>query len=275
MYLQLKLLTMKTPSTSKFSIGSIKYSLYLIPLLILIPTEVISAQQSTSAQGEELFTSYCARCHGVGGTGGEGPSLQGRQFVRAKEESDLVRLVLTGISGTVMSRTWIALDEARQIASYVWALARVDDQPVEGNPSSGSEIFSSIGGCANCHIINGQGVGIGPDLSNVGARRGVPFLRESVVAPGTSIPRGERGSHSNFLAVRVEMSDGRKLRGMRINEDAFILNLRDTEGRYYMLQKDKIDKLTREFGESIMPGYGSTLNSEQITDLVAYMTTLR
>jgi hypothetical protein len=71
------------------------------------------------------------------------------------------------------------------------------------------------------------------------------------------------------------MSDGRKLRGMRINEDAFILNLRDTEGRYYMLQKDKIDKLTREFGESIMPGYGSTLNSEQITDLVAYMTTLR
>ncbi len=275
MYLQLKLLTMKTPSTSKFSIGSIKYSLYLIPLLILIPTEVISAQQSTSAQGEELFTSYCARCHGVGGTGGEGPSLQGRQFVRAKEESDLVRLVLTGISGTVMSRTWIALDEARQIASYVWALARVDDQPIEGNPSSGSEIFSSIGGCANCHIINGQGVGIGPDLSNVGARRGVPFLRESVVAPGTSIPRGERGSHSNFLAVRVEMSDGRKLRGMRINEDAFILNLRDTEGRYYMLQKDKIDKLTREFGESIMPGYGSTLNSEQITDLVAYMTTLR
>ncbi len=275
MYLQLKLLTMKTPSTSKFSIGSIKYSLYLIPLLILIPTEVISAQQSTSAQGEELFTSYCARCHGVGGTGGEGPSLQGRQFVRAKEESDLVRLVLTGISGTVMSRTWIALDEARQIASYVWALARVDDQLVEGNPSSGSEIFSSIGGCANCHIINGQGVGIGPDLSNVGARRGVPFLRESVVAPGTSIPRGERGSHSNFLAVRVEMSDGRKLRGMRINEDAFILNLRDTEGRYYMLQKDKIDKLTREFGESIMPGYGSTLNSEQITDLVAYMTTLR
>lgn len=266
---------MKTPSTSKFSIGSIKYSLYLIPLLTLIPTEVISAQQSTSAQGEELFTSYCARCHGVGGTGGEGPSLQGRQFVRAKEESDLVRLVLTGISGTVMSRTWIALDEARQIASYVWALARVDDQPVEGNPSSGSEIFSSIGGCANCHIINGQGVGIGPDLSNVGARRGVPFLRESVVAPGTSIPRGERGSHSNFLAVRVEMSDGRKLRGMRINEDAFILNLRDTEGRYYMLQKDKIDKLTREFGESIMPGYGSTLNSEQITDLVAYMTTLR
>lgn len=266
---------MKTPSTSKFSIGSIKYSLYLIPLLTLIPTEVISAQQSTSAQGEELFTSYCARCHGVGGTGGEGPSLQGRQFVRAKEESDLVRLVLTGISGTVMSRTWIALDEARQIASYVWALARVDDQLVEGNPSSGSEIFSSIGGCANCHIINGQGVGIGPDLSNVGARRGVPFLRESVVAPGTSIPRGERGSHSNFLAVRVEMSDGRKLRGMRINEDAFILNLRDTEGRYYMLQKDKIDKLTREFGESIMPGYGSTLNSEQITDLVAYMTTLR
>jgi mono/diheme cytochrome c family protein len=65
------------------------------------------------------------------------------------------------------------------------------------------------------------------------------------------------------------------MRGMRINEDAFILNLRDTEGRYYMLQKSHMNKLTREFGESIMPGYGSTLNSEQITNLVAYMASLR
>jgi|TARA_B110001454_G_C12693095_1_gene423151 putative heme-binding domain-containing protein len=266
---------MKTPSTGKSSIRSMKYSLYLISLVIWIPTEVISAQQPISTQGEKLFIGYCSRCHGIGGTGGEGPSLQGRQFTRATEESDLAKLVLTGISGTVMSRTWVTRDEANQIASYVWSLARVDDQPVEGDPLSGSEIFSGIGGCASCHIINGKGVGIGPDLSNVGARRGIPFLRESVVAPGISIPKGERGSHSNFLAVRVEMDDGRKMRGMRINEDAFILNLRDTEGRYYMLQKSHMNKLTREFGESIMPGYGSTLNSEQITNLVAYMASLR
>ena len=266
---------MKTPGAGKSSIGSMKYSLYLISLLIWTPTEVISTQQTISTQGEELFIGYCSRCHGIGGTGGEGPSLQGRQFARVKEESDLARLVLTGISGTVMSRTWVTRDEANQIASYVWSLARVDDQPIEGDPFSGSEIFSGIGGCASCHIINGQGVGIGPDLSNIGARRGITFLRESVVAPGKSIPKGDRASHSNFLAVSIEMSDGRKMRGMRINEDAFILNLRDTEGSYYLLQKDQMNKLTREFGESIMPGYGSTLNSEQITNLVAYMASLR
>lgn len=71
------------------------------------------------------------------------------------------------------------------------------------------------------------------------------------------------------------MNDGRKMRGMRINEDAFILNLRDTEGSYYMLQKEEMRSMTREFGESIMPEYGSTLSNKQITDLVAYMASLR
>ena len=155
---------MKTPGAGKSSIVSMKYSLYLISLLIWTPAEVISAQQTISTQGEELFIGYCSRCHGIGGTGGEGPSLQGRQFARVKEESDLARLVLTGISGTVMSRTWVTRDEANQIASYVWSLARVDDQPIEGDPFSGSEIFSGIGGCESCHIIIGEGVLIGPEL---------------------------------------------------------------------------------------------------------------
>ena len=71
------------------------------------------------------------------------------------------------------------------------------------------------------------------------------------------------------------MNDGRMMRGMRINEDAFILNLRDTEGSYFILQKEGLRSLTREFGQSIMPEYGATLSNEQITDLVAYMASLR
>lgn len=251
------------------------YSSCLVGFLLLTTTGETFAQQQNPVEGETLFVGYCSRCHGIGGTGGEGPSLQGRQFVRATEESDLARLVLTGISGTAMSRTWVTREEASQIASYVWSLARVENQPALGDVSSGREIFNGIGGCINCHIVSGRGVGIGPDLSNVGARRGLPFLRESVLAPGTSISKGSRGSHSSFLAVRVEMNDGRKMRGMRINEDAFILNLRDTEGSYYMLQKEEMRSMTREFGESIMPEYGSTLSNKQITDLVAYMASLR
>ena len=42
-----------------------------------------------------------------------------------------------------------------------------------------------------------------------------------------------------------------------------------------MLQKEEMRSMTREFGESIMPEYGSTLSNKQITDLVAYMASLR
>jgi len=266
---------MKIPAHPNKTVAPSKYLFYMMACVTLVLSKPLYAQQPNPNRGEGLFVGYCSRCHGVGGTGGEGPTLQGRQFARASNESDLVRLILTGISGTAMSRTWVTRQEAREMASYVWSLARVDDQPVTGNSSSGRDIFFGIGGCGNCHIVKGQGIGIGPDLSNVGARRGLPFLRESVLAPGASIPKSGRSSHSSFLAVSVEMNDGKMMRGMRINEDAFILNLRDTEGTYYMLQKEEVRRLTREFGESIMPGYGSTLSTDEITDLVAYMASLR
>ena len=77
----------------------------LVGFLLLTTTGETFAQQQNHEQGETLFVGYCSRCHGIGGTGGEGPPLQGRQFVRATEESDLVRLVLTGISGTCLLYT--------------------------------------------------------------------------------------------------------------------------------------------------------------------------
>ena len=40
-------------------------------IAILSTAGVLSAQTS----GKSLFDAQCARCHGVGGTGGEGPSL--------------------------------------------------------------------------------------------------------------------------------------------------------------------------------------------------------
>jgi len=226
-------------------------------------------------RGRDLFAAHCARCHGLSGDGGEGPSLLGRRFERAAERSDLVRLVLDGIPGTAMSRTWVDDIEAVDIAEYVWSLARVTEGPIPGDAGAGRRLFEGSAGCSDCHIVNGKGVGLGPEMTDIGARRGLPFLRESILVPGSSIPTGPNGPHSSFLVVSVVMDDGTELRGMRVAEDAFTLNLRDRRGRYHSIAKSRVASLDRETGASLMPEYGERLTEEQVTNIVAYMANLR
>jgi mono/diheme cytochrome c family protein len=46
------------------------------------------------------------------------------------------------------------------------------------------------GGCLGCHMLDGQGGTIAPDLSRVGARRSAESLRRKILDPGASITRG-------------------------------------------------------------------------------------
>ena len=254
--------------------------LALSGLFALGPTGLLAQDrdalpESSEERGQLLFGAHCARCHGLAGNGGEGPSLLGRRFERAAEQSDLVRLVLDGISGTAMSRTWVDESEAADIAAYVWSLARVAERPIPGDAEAGQRLFEGSAGCSDCHIVHGKGVGLGPEMSDIGARRGLPFLRESILRPGSSIPKGPNGPHSSFLVVSVVMKDGTEVRGMRVTEDAFALNVRDRLGRYHSIMKSQVASLDRETGASLMPDYSERLTEDQVTNIVAYMAGLR
>ncbi len=259
---------------------SIACVLALAGLFALGPAALVAQDRDaqvrrSTERGQQLFGAHCARCHGLAGDGGEGPSLLGRQFERAAEQSDLVRIVLDGISGTAMSRTWVDETEAGDIAAYVWSLARVAAGPIPGDADAGQRLFEGSAGCSDCHIVNGKGVGLGPEMSDIGARRGLPFLRESILLPGSSIPQGPISLHSSFLVVSVVMKDGTELRGMRVTEDAFALNLRDRRGRYHSIKKSQVASLDRETGASLMPDYRERLTEDQVTNIVAYMASLR
>lgn len=252
-----------------------------IPLFVGIAVSVavppLLAQDSDAlTRGMQLYAAQCARCHGVDGGGGEGPSLVGRQFARAQDDRGLVRIIRGGINGTAMPGAgWLGNDEAQLIADYVWTLARVEAEPVPGDPDAGWGLFHGKGECSDCHIVNGEGSGLGPELSDIGARRDVRYLRRSMLNPGAVLPRGELGPHSNFLIVRVDMNDGRTLRGMRVTEDAFVILLREREGAYLTLMKSDVAELEREFGASFMPDYDELLTEDEVMDLVAYMASLR
>ena len=125
------------------------------------------------ARGRHLFEGQCARCHGIGGTGGFGPSLVRPRLRHAPDDQALVTLISDGIPGTPMGAEGdLSHHEIAQVAAYVRSLGRLPAERLPGDSARGKLVYAAKGACSTCHIIRGDGGALGPDLTDVGARRG-------------------------------------------------------------------------------------------------------
>jgi putative heme-binding domain-containing protein len=193
---------------------------------------------------------------------------------RAADDKALVDLIKEGVPGTEMPQTWQMDDrEIRQVAAYVRSLGRSEVAPLRGDPAKGKALYAA-GDCSRCHAVRGQGGVLGPDLTDVGARRGSAHLRRILLEPGSSKLLDSNGYYA-FLSVVVATHDGRVLQGIRVNEDSFSIQLRDSDNRLHSFEKRALAEIKREPASSVMPSYAKTLSSTAIDDLVAYLCDLR
>lgn len=231
------------------------------------------------AMGKRRFEAQCSRCHGMQARGGEGADLARPTLRHAPTDAALVSVIADGIPGTGMPGSWMTDDEVRQVAAYVRSLGRVPETPLVGDPARGQAIYDTKGGCAACHIVDGRGGTLGPELTDIGARRGADYLQEAVLHPAATLPRGgppfDFSGFTGYLVVRAVTADGREIRGLRVNEDAFSIQLRDGSNRFHSLEKASLSVLTKEFGTSLMPSARVSLTDGEIDDLVAYLAGLR
>jgi cytochrome c oxidase cbb3-type subunit III len=218
-------------------------------------------------RGKRLFRGNCAGCHGIDGSGGSGPSLSRSKFKRAPDDAALVELIINGIPAAGMPSSWHLLpDGPKHLAAYVNSFRQVNEPPVPGNVPHGRAVYRTAG-CGGCHIIHGDGRGLGPELTDIGARRTAEALRKAIVNPGESIPE-------SFLLVRAQLRDGRQVRGIRLNEDSFTIQLKDSAGAFHSFRKAELVKLDKQPGQSLMPAY-DRLSAADLQDLVAYLVSLR
>jgi putative heme-binding domain-containing protein len=233
------------------------------------------------ARGQQIFEAQCARCHGIGGTGGLGADLRRPKLRRAPDDTALFDLIKGGILDRGMPDAWQLSDnEVRLVAAYVRTLGKVAETPVPGDPQKGRELFRTKGGCPVCHMVSGQGGSFGPDLTEVGALRGPVFLREALVNPGASLPVGPAtgypwGEYARYLQVLAIPTSGDAVLGVRVNEDAFTIQVRDPAGKLHSLRKADLRQLDKQFGKSMMPAYKGVFNDRELQDLVAYLSSLR
>jgi putative heme-binding domain-containing protein len=230
------------------------------------------------ANGRAHFRIHCARCHGMLGEGGEGPSLKRPRLSHAPDDLSLFDVINDGIRGTGMPGTFGPNDETLWlIAGYVRSLGHLPPEEMPGDPEQGRQIYEEKGGCPTCHIAQGVGRGVGPELTDVGARRNLEYLRRSLTNPDADHPMisdWRTGNINAFLTVRV-VSELGEYEGLRINEDEYSVQLRDLSGAIYSFDKAELIDLERAFGHSLMPGYDTVLTGSEIDHLASYLMSLK
>jgi len=221
------------------------------------------------ATGKKLFENQCGLCHGPQGEGGRGPLLAKARLSRAPDDAALVGIIEHGIRGTEMpGASSMSERELRQTAAYVRSLGKVRTEPAPGNAAHGAEIYRGKGGCANCHAINGDGGVAGPGLAGIGGRRSAEYLKESLLTPESAVPDG-------YMLVTASPKNGANVTGTRVNEDSFSIQIQDASGRVHSFWKSEIMELKKQRGKSPMPSYKETLSADELTDLVAFLASLK
>jgi putative heme-binding domain-containing protein len=155
--------------------------------------------------------------------------------------------------------------EIANVAAHIRSLAKLREEIPAGNVERGSAIFVRAG-CFACHIYNGQGVGYGPELTSIGERRGVAFLKGVLKDPASELPEG-------FLLVTAVTMSGKPVTGIRTNEDTFTIQIRDNGGKLYSFRKNNLKQLTRQNGKTPMPSY--RFSPSELQDLVSFLASSR
>lgn len=210
----------------------------------------------------------CSYCHANDGTGGRGANLTNGEYRFGGSDAQLFETIRNGIPGSDMPPTRGPDQEIWRLVAFVKRLGSQGlNEKAPGDAAAGKAIYDTKGSCARCHTINNTGGILGPDLTQVGRRRSLRFLEESIVKPDADLPLNYRG-------VRVVTASGETVTGIRLNEDDFSIQLRDMNGNLRAFLKDNIREIRRD-NPSLMPAFGPALSKKEIEDLLAYLSSLR
>lgn len=229
---------------------------------------VSRGQSSDPAAGARLYRLHCAECHGRSGEGGLGPDLTRGAYRRGSTEQALFQTISSGIAGTPMAATALSDEQLWHIVAHVRLLAGAVRVTVPGNPAAGEKLFTGKGGCVKCHMVEGTGGRLGPDLTQIGSLRSPTHLRASILRPDEDVGAG-------YWAVEAVDRNGKTYKGIRMNEDTYSIQILDMKEELHSLSKQDLRALSVDPKKSRMPGYEKTLAAAELDDLVAYLYSLQ
>ena len=140
------------------------------------------------------------------------------------------------------------------------------DLSFAGKPADGRKVFEADGGCAACHSLGGAKK-IGPDLSAIGAKYGKQALLDNIVNPSEAIG-------PEYVMTTFRMKSGDTIQGL-VEEDGARITVRTDADHVQRLNAADVES-RRQIRLSLMPeGLLTNLSSQQIADLLEFLTTLK
>ena len=132
-----------------------------------------------------------------------------------------------------------------------------------GNWEAGHALFKGKAACATCHQLRGEGVRVGPDISNLPHRDYASVLKD-IIEPSATI-------NPDAVGYTVTLRDGTAVVGTRLAETETELQIAQPGGTVAKLTKSDIAK-TEPMTISLMPaGLDKTLTPEELRDLMTYL----
>jgi putative heme-binding domain-containing protein len=144
----------------------------------------------------------------------------------------------------------------------------VEEVRAGGDARRGAEIFRRPQlGCLACHVVNGQGGNIGPDLSALGSAQPIDFIVGAILDPQKEIKEG-------FTSVSVTTKDGEEYQGYQVRETKEEVVLRDVlQNKDVRVRRATIQE-KRQSGSVMPSGLVDTLTRDEFRDLVSYLSEL-
>ena len=248
------------------------------------------------SEGDKVFAQNCSvtYCHGREGASGRAPSVKDKKW----EVTRLRKVIMEGIPNTSMPNWNDKLTERQISAVIAYILSISGEKPAKsqpsatgvapennmpalmapaatlpeslvGDPARGEQLFFAAGerGCAGCHVIDGKGNPVGPDLTG-SARRNARALFGDIVFPGAALDAGKPP------LLRIVMKDGEKILGLKQEETPAAVRVFDMSRIPPVLRrvaKEQIQSVEPQTQSAMPERYGEVYTLRELLDLVSFL----
>lgn len=137
-----------------------------------------------------------------------------------------------------------------------------------GNLPNGRMVFFSTGTCHKCHVVDGMGREIGPNLTEIGSKLSREAMFESVLYPSAGI------SH-NFELWTVVMASGTTVNGMLTSNTDEEISIKGDDALVRTFKKSDVEELVKQKISMMPADLQKTMTTQELADVVEYMQSLK
>lgn len=169
--------------------------------------------------------------------------------------------LLAGKNPAVKDRAAKLFSSASDVGRGEMLAAHADIASMKGDPVAGKTLFAAV--CVACHVAEGTGNPVGPDLAAL-TDRSPESLLAAILDPNRAI-------EDKYLNYTITTTSGETVFGLVADESANSLTIRQADGSARAVPRNEIAAMAST-GISLMPeGFEKILTKPQLADLIAYL----